>query len=149
MRTLQSFHYGPLLLFAMSPGLTAGARLTVFPEGSLSGMGLSSACEATLYQGVSCAEEALPLMGDVPIGSFGDSKVTELVCRPVCERTIRHMRDKVALACDEEEMIPGLPYVRLFDRFGSNWNQSCFNDPDSGKNCNGEPFYPMQATMPY
>ncbi|EXL66142.1 hypothetical protein FOPG_17668 [Fusarium oxysporum f. sp. conglutinans race 2 54008] len=65
-----------------------------------------------------------------------DPAVTKMVCSKACGSSIGHMRTKVASACGSEEMIPGMSYVNLVDKFWSSWNQSCFSDPKTGKYCN-------------
>ncbi|KAF5560715.1 hypothetical protein FNAPI_4091 [Fusarium napiforme] len=125
---------GLLLGPALASGLVNGAGLAMFPQGLLEGRGLSSTCEATLYQSVNCPQEASDLMSDGYIDS-DDQSVVELVCRQTCGSSIGHMRTKVASACGSEEFTTGMSYVNLVDKFWSSWNQSCFSDPKTGKNC--------------
>lgn len=135
MRSLIGPYNGFLLGLAVAARLADAAGLAMFPQGYLASSGLSTTCETTLYQSVNCPQEASDLMSDGYIDS-DDQSVTDLVCRPVCGSSIGHMRSKVASACGSEEFVPGMSYVSLVDKFWSSWNQSCFSDPKTGKNCN-------------
>ncbi|KAJ4245208.1 hypothetical protein NW762_014078 [Fusarium torreyae] len=135
MRASLDHSYGVLVGLTIAFRLVDAAGIAMFPEGSLAGSGLPSACEATLYQSVNCPAEASDLATDGYIDS-DDPTVTQAVCRAVCGNSIGHMRSKVASACGSEEMIPGMPYVNLVDKFWSSWNLSCFSDPKTGDNCN-------------
>ncbi|KAE8150987.1 hypothetical protein BDV25DRAFT_171767 [Aspergillus avenaceus] len=53
------------------------------------------------------------------------------------EGSIAKFHSSVLASCGESaELVPGLPFLGLVDQVWSNWNQSCFVDPDTGKNCN-------------
>ncbi|KAM5529504.1 hypothetical protein BFJ69_g16583 [Fusarium oxysporum] len=136
MRVILNRSHGLLAGFAIAAKVADAAGLAMFPQGYLADRGLSSTCEATLYQSVNCPEEASDLMTDGYIDS-GDPAVPKLVCGKVCGGSIGHMRTKVASACGAEELVPGMSYVSLVDQFWSSWNQSCFSDPKTGENCNG------------
>ncbi|KAM0545773.1 hypothetical protein ACHAPJ_011197 [Fusarium lateritium] len=135
MRGFLTHSHGLLVGLAITSRLADAAGLSMFPDGSLADSGLPSTCEATLYQSVNCPVEASDLVTDGYIDS-DDPAVTEAVCRTACGNSIGHMRTKVASACGSEEMIPGMPYVNLVDKFWSSWNLSCFSDPTTGDNCN-------------
>ncbi|KAI1066831.1 hypothetical protein LB506_012125 [Fusarium annulatum] len=135
MRSLIGPYNSFLLGLAVAARLADAAGLAMFPQGYLASSGLSTTCETTLYQSVNCPQEASDLMSDGYIDS-DDQSVTDLICRPVCGSSIGHMRSKVASACGSEEFVPGMSYVSLVDKFWSSWNQSCFSDPKTGKNCN-------------
>ncbi|KAF5570185.1 hypothetical protein FPHYL_1461 [Fusarium phyllophilum] len=134
MRICLGRSHGLLASFAIAARLADAAGIAMFPQGYLADRGISSACEATLYQSVNCPQEASYLMSDGYIDS-DDQSVVELVCRQVCGSSIGHMRTKVASACGSAELTPGMPYVSLVDKFWSSWNQSCFTDPKTGNNC--------------
>lgn len=129
--------HGLLGGLAIVTRLAAASGLAIFPEGSLSSAGLPSDCEATLYQFISCADETAGLDAYGYLDS-DDPAVTKLVCRPTCGGAIGHMRTKVASACGTEEMVPGMSFVHLVDKFWSSWNQTCFTDPKTGKFCHGK-----------
>lgn len=129
--------HGLLATLAVAIRFADAAGLAMFPQGYLANSGLPSTCEATLYQTVSCPDEASDLMTDGYIDS-DDPTVMKMVCSKACGGSIGHMRSKVASACGLEEMIPGMSYVNLVDKFWSSWNQSCFSDPKTGKYCNGK-----------
>ncbi|KAL5603673.1 hypothetical protein FOVSG1_006423 [Fusarium oxysporum f. sp. vasinfectum] len=135
MRASLKQSHGLLAGLTIAIRLVDAAGLAMFPQGSLAGSGLPSTCEATLYQTVSCPDEASDLMTDGHIDS-DDPAVTKLVCSKACGGSIAHMRLKVASACGFQEMIPGMSYVNLVDKFWSSWNRSCFSDPKTGKYCN-------------
>ncbi|EXK26097.1 hypothetical protein FOMG_17320 [Fusarium oxysporum f. sp. melonis 26406] len=135
MRASLKQSHGLLAGLAVAIRLVDAAGLAMFPQGYLASSGLPSTCEATLYQTVSCPDEASDLMTEGHIDS-DDPAVTKMVCSKACGSSIGHMRTKVASACGSEEMIPGMSYVNLVDKFWSSWNQSCFSDPKTGKYCN-------------
>lgn len=112
----------------------------MFTEGSLSSLNLTSACEAVLYQTVDCADEAASLMTSGYVGSFENATETTLVCDAGCEASVAQLHDAVATSCvgSSANLIDGMPFVDLVDFFWSNWNQSCFVDPATGTNCNGQ-----------
>ncbi|KJR87858.1 LysM domain protein [Sporothrix schenckii 1099-18] len=115
------------------------AGWSVFASGSLVGLGLSSACEAALYQTVKCDDSARNLLAaDAYLGSTGNKTLTGLVCEAVCEASIAYVRQSVAAACAVTPHLPGtnVPFVSVVDRLWSNWNQTCFVDPTTGTNCN-------------
>ncbi|EWY79620.1 hypothetical protein FOYG_17253 [Fusarium oxysporum NRRL 32931] len=135
MRASLKQSHGLLAGLTIAIRLVDAAGLAMFPQGSLAGSGLPSTCEATLYQTVSCPDEASDLMTDGHIDSDAPA-VTKLVCSKACGGSIANMRSKVASACGFQEMIPGMSYVNLVDKFWSSWNRSCFSDPKTGKYCN-------------
>lgn len=113
----------------------------IFDNETLSGLNLASECEAALGQTVDCADETSSLMTNTYIGSFGNSTLMALVCDSGCEASIAQVHHDVAASCGESaELVPGLPLLGLVDMLWSNWNQSCFVDPETGENCNGENF---------
>jgi len=117
----------------------AFAGFSMFPNGTLSSMDLTSACESALYQTVYCDDATSSLMTSSYIGSFDNSTLTALVCDTGCEISIAQLHDSVLASCGEAtDLVPGLPFLGLVDMLWSNWNQSCFVDPTTGDNCNGE-----------
>lgn len=112
----------------------------MFSNGSLSSLNLTSACEAALYQTVDCAGEASSLMTSGYVGSLENATETSLVCDAGCEVSVAQLHDAVAASCvgSSANLIDGMPFVDLVDLFWSNWNQSCFVDPATGTNCNGQ-----------
>jgi hypothetical protein len=137
------------MMFSPSPGYSLfigislasrfadAAGFAMFPQGSMANRGLSSSCEATLYQTVKCPDEAsnLAAPGNTIVD---DAALLESVCRKTCGGSIGHQSSKVALACGTEEFFPGMTYVSLIDDLWSSWNKTCFTDPKTGKNCNGK-----------
>lgn len=118
---------------------TTFAGISMFSNGSLSGFGLTSACEEALYQNIYCDDAVSSLSTDTYVGSFDNSTLTALVCDAGCEATIAQLHDAVAASCGTTaELVPGLPFLGIVDQLWSNWNQSCFTDPITGENCNGE-----------
>ncbi|PMD34386.1 carbohydrate-binding module family 50 [Hyaloscypha variabilis F] len=115
----------------------AFAGFSMFPNGTLSSMDLTSACESALYQTVYCDDATSSLMTSSYIGSFDNSTLTALVCDTGCESSIAQLHDSVLASCGEAtDLVPGLPFLGLVDMLWSNWNQSCFVDPTTGDNCN-------------
>lgn len=111
----------------------------MFVDGSLAGLGLSSACEAALYQTVKCDDSARNLLAaDAYLGSTGNATLTNLVCAASYEASIAYLRGSVAAACSTTASLPGtgVKFVSVVDRLWSNWNQTCFTDPATGANCN-------------
>ncbi|KAH6970281.1 hypothetical protein DER45DRAFT_582383 [Fusarium avenaceum] len=119
---------------AIVPRLVDASGLVMFPQGSLSDAGLPSVCESTLYQFINCADETADLAANGYLDS-DDPAATKLVCRSACGGAIGHMRTKVASACGTEELVPGMAFVHIVDKFWSSWNQTCFTDPKTGKYC--------------
>lgn len=113
--------------------------VSMFDDGSLSYLGLASDCEAALYQKVSCDDAISSLMTNGYVGGFDNSTVAALVCDTGCEASIAKLHHSVLTSCGESaELVPGLSFLGLVDQVWSNWNQSCFVDPSTGENCNGE-----------
>lgn len=129
--------HGLLGGLAILTKLVDASGLAMFPQGSLSSAGLSSVCEATLYQSINCADETADLAANGYLDS-DDPAVTKLVCRSTCGSAIGHMRTKVASACGTEEMVPGMSYVHMVDKLWGSWNQTCFTDPKTGEFCHGK-----------
>lgn len=118
---------------------TTFAGISMFSNGSLSSFGLTSACEQALYQNILCDDAVSSLSTDTYVGSFDNSTLTALVCDAGCEASIAQLHDAVAAGCGTTAgLVPGLPFLGLVDQLWSNWNQSCFTDPTTGENCNGE-----------
>jgi hypothetical protein len=112
--------------------------LEMFPNGTLSGLGLSTTCENTLYQTINCDGNVSSLVTGDYIGSFDNSTLTSLVCAESCEASISQMHDSVLANCGASaEYVTGMSYLALVDELWSGWNQSCFVDPTTGENCNG------------
>lgn len=115
------------------------AGVAMFSNGTLSGLGLSSVCENALYQKVDCDDNISSLVTNDYIGSFNNATMTDLVCTVGCEASIAQFHDSVSTSCgDSASIIPGISYLDFIDQVWSNWNQSCFVDPSTGENCNGE-----------
>jgi hypothetical protein len=138
-----------MMMFSLSPGYSLfvgislasrfadAAGFAMFPQGSMTNRGLSSSCEATLYQTVRCPEEAANLVA--PGNTIADdAALLESVCHKTCGGSIGHQSSKVALACGTEEFFSGITYVSLIDQLWSSWNKTCVTDPKTGKNCNGK-----------
>lgn len=116
-----------------------GNTISLFPNGSLSGVGLTSACETALYLEINCPSATLSLMTTSYVGSFNNATTTTEVCAASCGTAIAKLQQNISMSCGPTAgLLPGLPFVGLVDLFWSNWNQSCFNDPSTGNNCNGK-----------
>ncbi|KAI6747886.1 hypothetical protein FGRA07_09493 [Fusarium graminearum] len=134
MKATFNYSHGVLAGVAIVTRLVDASGLTMFRQGSLSGAGLPSVCEATLYQTMNCADQT----ADLAVNGYLDSDdpaVTKLVCRAACGGAIGHMRTKIASACGDEEMVPGMSFVYMVNNLWSNWNQACFTDPKTGEFC--------------
>lgn len=107
--------HGLLASLAIVTRLADASGLTMFRQGSLSGAKLPSVCEATLYQSINCADETAGLAANGYLDS-DDPAVTKLVCHSTCGGAIGHMRTKVASACGDEEMVPGMSFVYMVDK---------------------------------
>ncbi|KAH6645531.1 hypothetical protein BKA67DRAFT_527068 [Truncatella angustata] len=106
---------------------------SIFSNGSLSTVGLDAACESAMYQTIACDGAASILMTESTVNSTR----TELVCTADCETSIANMASTVAEACvNTPNLATGLPLFGFVDTIWSNWNQSCFTDPETGDNCN-------------
>ncbi|KAJ6096606.1 hypothetical protein N7486_007352 [Penicillium sp. IBT 16267x] len=115
----------------------ASSGVSMFQNGTLSGLGLSSTCENALYQTIDCDDNISSLGTDQYIGSFDNATITALVCATGCEASIAQLHDSVMTSCgDSAELIPGIPFLTLVDQLWSTWNQTCFVDPTTGENCN-------------
>jgi hypothetical protein len=115
------------------------AGVSIFPNGSLSNLNLTSNCENLLYQKINCDDSISKLWTRGYVGSFDNSTQTALVCEAGCEASISELHNDVSTSCgDTVGLLPGLPFIGLVDMLWSNWNQSCFVDPTTNKNCNGE-----------
>jgi hypothetical protein len=115
---------------------------TGFPlaaTGSLSGNGLSSACERVLYQNVSCDSFVASLQTPAYRGSLGDSDFTATVCSTTCGTSLSITRSRIMGACaSTPDIFSGYPAVALVDRLLGGWNETCLKDKTSGKYCNGQ-----------
>lgn len=108
----------------------------ILPYGALSDLGLTSACQTALSQPVACDIAIAELVGSSYVGSFNDATTTAAVCRAGCEDSIRQLHVSVSASCGH--IVSAALFVDLIDMLWSNWNQSCFSDPTTGENCNGE-----------
>ncbi|RAH47432.1 LysM peptidoglycan-binding domain-containing protein [Aspergillus brunneoviolaceus CBS 621.78] len=114
-------------------------EVSMFQNGSLASLGLTTTCEEALYQSVACDPAISSLTSDDYLGSFDNATLTALVCASSCEKSIKQLQSSVLTGCgDEAGLIPGLPFVGLVDMLWANWNQSCFMDPTTGENCNDQ-----------
>ncbi|EPE03057.1 hypothetical protein F503_08671 [Ophiostoma piceae UAMH 11346] len=76
----------------------------IFTKGSLAGLCLSSACEATLYQTVKCEDRACQLLAaDAYLGSTGNKTLTNLMCEASCNTSTT---ESLAAACAVLDPIP-------------------------------------------
>lgn len=118
---------------------TSFTGFSMFSNGSLSSLNLTSACEAALYQTVDCADETALLMTSGYVGSIENATETASVCDAGYEASVAQLHDAVATSCvgSSANLMDGMPFVDLVDLFWSNWNQSCFVNPATGTNCNG------------
>lgn len=115
------------------------AGVVMFPSGTLSGLGLPSACENALYQTVDCDDNISSLVTNDYIGSFDNATTMALVCASSCEASIADMYNSVSTSCGSSaDLVPGMSYLSLINELWSNWNQSCFVDPTTGQSCNGK-----------
>ncbi|KGO45809.1 Peptidoglycan-binding Lysin subgroup [Penicillium expansum] len=122
---------------AVNTNSTNFARVAFFPNGTLSGLGLSSTCEDALYATVDCDDEISSVMTDGYIGSLDNETLTDLICASTCEASIAELYDSVSTSCgDSAELIAGISYLSLIGQVWSSWNQSCFVDLTTGQNCN-------------
>ncbi|KAH8696451.1 hypothetical protein BGW36DRAFT_297138 [Talaromyces proteolyticus] len=113
------------------------AGISIFPNGSLSNLNLTPNCENSLYQKVNCDGSISILGSSSYVGSFDNSTLTALICDAGCGSSISDLHNAVSANCGNTVgLIPGLPFLGLVDMFWSNWNQSCFVDPTTNKNCN-------------
>ncbi|KAL4962771.1 uncharacterized protein BDV14DRAFT_202405 [Aspergillus stella-maris] len=109
----------------------------MFPNVSLSTIGLDPSCKAALYQTVNCADQTASLMTDGYIGSFNNDTITAQVCSAGCEASIAKLHQTIDSTCGSSaSLVPGLPFLDMLDLLWGNWNQSCFVNPTTGKNCN-------------
>lgn len=126
------------LLLAVSAGVNADAGVTMFTDGSLSSLGLSSACELSLYSSIDCDPGLSSLATSSYGGSLDNATLTSLVCQSACGASIAQLHDSVAANCGTTAaLVPGISFLALVDQVWSNWNQTCFTDLTTGDNCNG------------
>lgn len=124
---------------AAASSSTNFAGVAMFPNGTLSGLDLSSACETALYSTVDCDDNISSLITNDYIGSFDNATTTASVCAASCETSITNMYNSVLSSCGvSAELTQGMTYLSLINQLWSNWNQSCFVDPTTGQNCNGK-----------
>ncbi|KAL4756310.1 LysM peptidoglycan-binding domain-containing protein [Aspergillus foveolatus] len=125
------------LLLAASAGVNADAGVTMFPNGSLSSLGLTEACELSLYNSIDCDPGVSALATSSYGGSLNNATLASLVCQATCGTSIAQLHDSVVTSCGTtESLIPGMSFLALVDQVWSNWNQSCLTDPTTGDNCN-------------
>lgn len=126
------------LLLAASVGVNADAGVSMFTNGSLSSLGLPSACEQSLYNSIDCDPGVSALATSSYGGSLNNATLTSLVCQSACGTSIAQLHGSVAASCGTTAaLVPGMPFLALVDQVWSNWNQTCFTDPTTGDNCNG------------
>lgn len=124
------------------------AGVSIFPNGSLSNLNLTTNCENLLYQKINCDDSVSKLWTRGYVGSFDNSTQTTLLCDTGCEASISELRNAVSTSCGNTVgLLPGLPFIGLVDMLWSNWNQSCFTDPTTKENCNSEKF-PSRKIVP-
>ncbi|OJJ99923.1 carbohydrate-binding module family 50 protein [Aspergillus aculeatus ATCC 16872] len=117
----------------------SSTSVSMFPNGTLSGLGLSSTCENALYQTLDCNDAVSLIDTDDYSDSLDNATLTALICASSCEASIAQLHDSVSANCGSSaELIPGMSFLALVDQFWSSWNQSCFVDPTTGENCNDE-----------
>lgn len=107
-------------------------------QGTLSGFGLTSACEAVLYQTINCDVYVRNLGEKVYHGTPGDKAFTDTVCSATCSTALSTARRRIAGSCaSTPELFQGYPLLSLIDSVTSGWNETCLKDTD-GAYCNGE-----------
>ncbi|RAH75318.1 uncharacterized protein BO66DRAFT_433398 [Aspergillus aculeatinus CBS 121060] len=121
----------------------------MFPNGTLSGSGLSSPCENPLYQTLDCNDAVSLIDTDDYSDSLDNATLTALICASSCEASIAQLHDSVSAKCGSSaELIPGMSFRVLVGQFWSSWNQSCFVDPKTGENCNSKKNAPICTGSP-
>ncbi|OQE08182.1 hypothetical protein PENVUL_c010G01802 [Penicillium vulpinum] len=129
---------GVLALLLMGfAGVNADAGVAMFINGSLSSLGLTPACELSLYNSIECDPGVSSLATSSYGGSVDNATLTSLVCQSTCGTSIAQLHDSVAASCSTTaELVPGMPFLALVDQVWSNWNATCFTDPTASGNCN-------------
>ncbi|KAI5208108.1 hypothetical protein E4T39_01505 [Aureobasidium subglaciale] len=99
---------------------------------------LSAACKSALTQKIHCDDYIEEYGGDPSWRGYVDPEVTlyESVCDASCGDSIRSYFDVVSKDCAGLKVFGELSTERA-GRFLEGWKETCYNDPDSGRNCNG------------
>jgi hypothetical protein len=106
--------------------------------GTLAGLGLTSACEAVLYQSINCVPYVKSLGLKVYHRSPGDKAFTDTVCPATCSAALATARRRITGSCaTTPNLFPGYPVIALIDSVTSGWNETCLKDTDGGY-CNGK-----------
>ncbi|KXH50735.1 hypothetical protein CSIM01_01584 [Colletotrichum simmondsii] len=107
-------------------------------QGTLSGFGLTSACESVLYQTINCDVYVRNLGEKVYHGTPGDKAFTDTVCSATCSTALSTARRRIAGSCaSTPELFQGYPVLSLIDSVTSGWNETCLKDTD-GAYCNAK-----------
>ncbi|OIW28355.1 pectin lyase-like protein, partial [Coniochaeta ligniaria NRRL 30616] len=128
-------------ILAWLEGSTAvvGSRFpgwSIFPNGSLADAGLTTACEAAMYQTLKCDVSAKALLSDGYQGNVGNATALSLMCDPDCYDSLRYLHGSIVSACaSTPELLPGWPLVGFADMVWAHWNETCFKDPTTGQFC--------------
>lgn len=106
---------------------------------SLSGLGLSAACEQAIYQPLKCDNFTANLGGSTYHGSISDTALVASVCDSTCSTALTTLRASIATACaTSPTLFPGFPTLALIDSIRGGWNETCLKDTASGGYCNGQ-----------
>lgn len=112
---------------------------SIFPTGSLAGLGLSSACENALYQTVKCERSTRALLMDTYQGNVRNLTLLTEWCDKGCADSIKFLRNSIATTCAATpHLAPGYPFLGFVDMLWAHWNEMCFTDPASGRFCDGK-----------
>ncbi|KAK8115314.1 carbohydrate-binding module family 50 protein [Apiospora kogelbergensis] len=108
---------------------------SLFAKGSLDTLGLESNCEEALYQVLQCVDSATILVHQSD--TSGNPTTTTSTCTTSCSSSLESLHKAVASSCAQTpNLTPGVPFIGMVDKLWDNWNQTCFTDPKTGKNCN-------------
>lgn len=106
----------------------------------LEGLGLPASCNNALTQTIFC-DEFVSKYGDIPTwrGVINTNETSyESVCDATCGASIRSYWDGIVKECAgnifREDWTLNLRAGWLWEA----WNETCYYDPESGRNCNGK-----------
>lgn len=98
--------------------------------------GLPGPCKTALTQLIKCDAHAKLFLRQSYRGSLDNDTLTELVCDPSCGVSLKTWYDTVSASCSGYTVSNSVP-----TKFGgivwSGWNETCLQDPETGKYCNG------------
>lgn len=119
-------------------GPTNFTGFALFEQDSLSENGLSSSCEAAMYQKINCDDIVHTFGYKSYYGTVGNKSTVDSVCADSCMADLLNFRQSINVACSSTpDFAPGIPLVAFIDSIWSGWNETCLLDTATREYCNG------------